>query len=412
MTPTDAERAAVLKWIETAAHPLTTVDPAAPLDDLRPLLAMVGDASIVGYGAGTRGAHELFTLQTRIARLLVEEGAFRAVALEVDTSLGLRLDEYVRTGRGDPNALLKAAGPLAATEEVFGLLSWMHAFNRDHPERPVRLVGIIPGIADADLLDGIIAHISEVAPSRVHEVEALYAELRPTPEEDPFTYIGRLRKRQDIKERARDAHLLVAELTADSWTVHSARLVVQFLELHDHDAPPDDPHNMACLERCYAENLSWWHAHLGEKALWWTSSSHSSNGPGRAMRFPPAPARALPNAGGFLRERLGPGYVSIGLTFQRGELNAYAGGRTYQVPDAAPELFESFLASGDFLLDLRADGPPEAAAWLTRPAFFRAIGPVYDPANDAAHHMTGGSPAEWFEIVLHLGEVTPTRQLP
>ncbi|WP_198653524.1 erythromycin esterase family protein [Actinocorallia populi] len=132
---TATERETTLEWIKKTSYPLATVEPAAPLDDLRPLLGMLGQASVVGYGAGTRGAHELFTLQARIARLLVEEGGFRAVALDQDWTLGVRLDECVRTGEGNLRALLEEAEPFAATEEVLGLLEWMRDFNQDHPDQ-------------------------------------------------------------------------------------------------------------------------------------------------------------------------------------------------------------------------------------------------------------------------------------
>jgi erythromycin esterase len=45
MTP-----AQVTRWIVENAHPLTTVDPGAPLSDLAPLADMVGDARVVGVG--------------------------------------------------------------------------------------------------------------------------------------------------------------------------------------------------------------------------------------------------------------------------------------------------------------------------------------------------------------------------
>ncbi|WP_198653523.1 erythromycin esterase family protein [Actinocorallia populi] len=206
----------------------------------------------------------------------------------------------------------------------------------------------------------------------------------------------------------------MTSLTGDAWAMQTARMIVQFYELHDHDAPSHDPHNMAYFERSFAENTVWWHQHTGQKVLWWTSSSHSSNGPGRAISFPPAPPEALPNAGGFLRERLGAGYASIGLTFHAGELTTYSGSKTFHIPGAAPELFESILGAnglGDYFLDLRAKRPAAVTELLGRTARFRAIGPVYDPDNDAAHHMTGGSPAEWFDVIVHRRRVTPARPL-
>ncbi|MEO3788261.1 erythromycin esterase family protein [Actinocorallia sp. B10E7] len=80
----------------------------------------------------------------------------------------------------------------------------------------------------------------------------------------------------------------------------------------------------------------------------------------------------------------------------------------------AHELFESALSAdglGDYFLDLHAERPPAVAELLGRTAKFRAIGLVYDPDNDAAHHMTGGSPAEWFDVIAHYRHVTPARPL-
>ncbi|GAA2264741.1 erythromycin esterase family protein [Actinomadura luteofluorescens] len=405
----------LVEWINKVAHPLTTADPTAPLDDLRPLLGMLGQASVIGYGAGTRGAHELFTLQTRIARLLVEEGDFRVVALDQNWTLGIRLDEFVRTGKGDPRALLKNAEPFANTEEVLGLLEWMRDFNQGHPDQLVRLVCVSPHAVEQSAYDEVVAHVRVASPAHTQELEELYAELGPG--EDVAAHVARFRSLPDRRAwvgRARTAHDLVARVTDDAWTIQTARVISQFYELHDHDALLDDPLNMAYFERSFAENLAWWHRCTGHKVLWWTSSSHAANGPGRAISFPPAPARALPNAGSILREDLGPGYTSIGLTFHQGELATYSGSKTYHVPSAAPELFESTLGAddlGDYFFDLRAEQPPAVVEWLGQRARFRAIGPVYDPDNDAAHHMTGGSPAEWFDVVVHHRHVTPARPL-
>jgi erythromycin esterase len=50
--------------------------------------------------------------------------------------------------------------------------------------------------------------------------------------------------------------------------------------------------------------------------------------------------------------------------------------------------------------------------WLDAPATLRAIGPSYEPERDADYHMSGGSLAEWFDAIIQLEEVTPTRLLP
>ncbi|MER7080644.1 erythromycin esterase family protein, partial [Saccharopolyspora kobensis] len=62
-------------------------------------------------------------------------------------------------------------------------------------------------------------------------------------------------------------------------------------------------------------------------------------------------------------------------------------------------------------LDLRADGPAPVRDWLDAPAKTRLIGPEYDAADDAAHHLSGGSLAGWFDAVIHAQEITPVSPL-
>ena len=100
------DRETVIRWIRDQAHPLTTLDPRAPLTDLQPLRHMVHRARVVSLGVAHRGAHELCAIQHRILRFLVEQLGFRSLALEGDEAKSLQLDEYVRTGVGDPGSLL------------------------------------------------------------------------------------------------------------------------------------------------------------------------------------------------------------------------------------------------------------------------------------------------------------------
>lgn len=420
MTISPEQRTSVVNWIKRTAHPLNTAEPSAPLDDLQPLLGMLDNqVSVVGYGSGTRGAHELFTLQVRMAKLLVNDARFRVVTLDQDWTLGIQLDTFVRTGVGDPKALLKNAEPFSRTEEVLALVEWMRAFNETHPDDPVRFVGVSPHEVGELAYDTVVDYVRMAAPERLDALEAYYTELRPG--DDVPTHTQRFRSLPDRKvwvDRARAAHALVAGAPADrdghAWAVHNARVIVQYYELHDHDSQPLDPHNMTYFEQSFAENLVWWHEHTGHKTLFWSSSSHSSNGHSRAMSFPPNPARTSRNAGSYLRDRLGSGYVSIGLTFNTGELATYMDSPPHRIPNAAPPLAESVLGSdslGNYLLNLRAKAPQPVIEWFGQTAKLRAIGPRYNPDNDTAHHMTDGSLTEWFDIIVHYRHVTPARPL-
>ncbi len=313
----------VTRWIRDHAHPITTLDPDVPLADLEPLRDMVGDATVVALGASTRGAHELVALQHRMLRFLVEELGFRSLALEGDWATTVQFDEYVRTGSGDPRALLAGTRPFYRSADILAVVQWMRSYNEAHPTEEVRLVG-----PDAP----------------------------------------------DVQESA-----------------------------HEPNVPDDLDH----IERRLAGNVIWWHEHTGHKIVYWGGIAHTAVGNPRTVSFPPSPTATGRNAGGYLRNHLGAGYVSVGMTFGHGSV-------PYDVPLPPPGFAELPLGSAGqdtYLLDLRADRPQPVREWLDSPTKTRLIGPHYDPEDDAAYHMAGGSFAGWFDVIAHSQQATPVRPL-
>ena len=94
------------QWLQQHAAVLTTAEPNASSDaDLQPLLDFTRTARIVALGDVTHGTHELFALKQRIVPLLAANG-FRTLAIEAPYAELQRIRDYVRTGAGDPAALL------------------------------------------------------------------------------------------------------------------------------------------------------------------------------------------------------------------------------------------------------------------------------------------------------------------
>lgn len=313
----------VVRWIEEHAGPLTSVEPGATSADLDPLRGMVGDATVVGLGASTRGAHELLTLQHRLLRFLVEELGFRSLAVEEEWAKVRALDEYVSTGVGDPRALLAEVRPFWRTEEFLAAVRWVRSYNRGHPHDGVRLVGVGQSV------------------SAVHSLD---------------------------------------------------------------DA-----------EREMADNTVRWQRHTGDGIVYWGGMAHTVDGDPRTISAPPSSPQTQRSAGSYLREHFGRKYVSVGLTFQRGSLNSYHGSEPYSVPEPPPDFADAVLgdaAGGPFLLGLHGEQPEEVRSWLGARTRMRLIGPGYDADDDSAHHLSGGSPADWLDAVAGVPEVTPTRPLP
>ena len=120
----------VRAWLDAHLEPFDGSDLSLPLDDLEFLVDFVGDARIVALG-GNYGTREFAEMRTRILRLLVEEMGFDTLVAEASWAEARRIDDYVRTGSGDPEKLLSNLYSFAwRTESALEMLEWM----RDHNE--------------------------------------------------------------------------------------------------------------------------------------------------------------------------------------------------------------------------------------------------------------------------------------
>ncbi len=190
----------------------------------------------------------------------------------------VHLDDYVRTGIGDPRELLAGARPFWRTEEILDTVRWIRAHNEEHPSDPVR-----------------IAH-------------------------------------------------------------------------------PPRP-GSGSLERQLADDVIAWQERTGHKIVYWGGMAHT--------------AVTSSTAGGYLRERYGSDFASIGLTFHHGNV-------LFPVPAPPPDFAEAAfdqLPNAFYLVP-----PPHSDAHKTR-----FIGPPPNPE----HHLANGSLREWFDAVFHVRETTP-----
>lgn len=419
--PTEADeatvRAEVTEWIRQYGLPLSTADAKDSLRDIEPLGAMVGDADVVGIGPSTYGGHEQFTQAHRIIRVLVEQLGFRTVATEEDWDVARELDRYVLTGEGDLDTLLKGTGVPWRVGEVRDLLEWIREYNVANDE-PVRFVGV--GVIDTRPASytEVADYVAEVAPDRLAELTGHLDVLRPTRPDHVRWFISEVTDKDRYVEHARAAAALVASLSgpdvkAHEWITQQARQIVAFYEHYAHHLT-DDGYRDAKM----AENLVWWQRHTGHRIAYWSTSAHSVRSDGLTINVPPRGTLTFRPTGGHLREAFGERYFSIGITFTSGTVNSGWGLPPFTSrPIAAPALANGFVeplfhnyASPRYLLDLRRNPPEIVKRWLDRPVKARIIGSICAPDQPAeGYYMTGGSLAEWYDVLLHEKELTPTK---
>src|ERR1041385_9225461 len=82
-------------------------------------------------------------------RFLIDELGFRSLALEGDEEASTHLDTYVRSGDGNPRAILAGARPFLRLEEILAAIRWIRARNERNASDPVRVVHVPEQPGDA-----------------------------------------------------------------------------------------------------------------------------------------------------------------------------------------------------------------------------------------------------------------------
>lgn len=298
---------------------------AQPVRDLGPLGRMVGNATVVGAGEATHGTHEFFTMKHRIFQHLVREKGFTTFSLEAPWSAGLRLNEYVLSGKGDPRQIMREEFYLwHDNREYLELVEWMRLHNLRSPHK-VQFMGndiVYPGNAG---FDEVLDYVRRSHPDRLPEFTDRYIGLRPDApaREWVLTYPRRpLDVRQADAASARQALELLQRLGPGrhpeqlAWAVQHARAVTQTFTLWSYDFDDAEQASQAWRFRdeAMADNVVWWRTRTNQKIL---LSAHNGHVAVESFwdSFPKV-------QGTYLRERLGAEYVSIGFTFFQGSFNA------------------------------------------------------------------------------------------
>ncbi|NSC25654.1 erythromycin esterase family protein [Streptomyces albus subsp. chlorinus] len=139
-------------WLSTHAVALDHLNPEAPLDDLEPLRAIIGNARVVAIGESSHFIDEFAAMRARILRFLVERCGFTVLAFEYGFSEGFSLDAWAQ-GEGTDDELsadLAGAIPVGVDEP----LRWIRRYNRT-ASTPVRFAGVDIPAAGGSLLPAL-----------------------------------------------------------------------------------------------------------------------------------------------------------------------------------------------------------------------------------------------------------------
>lgn len=400
----------IARWLTEHAHPLGTLTPGTPAEDLKPLGAALRGTRIVGLGESTHGTAEFFRLKHRIVEFLVREEGFTTLAMEASQSAGHALDAYVRHGTGDPERLVAQLGFWTwRTREVVDLVEWLRAHNRHLPEESrVRFVGTDPQRC-ADSVEAVAAFLRRTAPERAGDVHALEVLARARPASLPDPERALMRHAEEVARLVADRREQSGPGDGADAALEHARVLVRAADLvtRPFDPSAGEESVFAARDRYMAEAVT----RLVDDApkarvMVWAHNGHIAKG---------TYGEQVPALGSRLRERYGDAYYALALFFGKGSFLARRGDGPQGPPiphriGTGIRSLEARLADavrGDYYADLRTGTAP----WLHTPQMQRSFG-ANVPRFAYRFHTAPLVPAQDYDGLAFVARSTCSRLLP
>jgi len=394
--------------------------------DYDPFIEAVGDARVVLMGEATHGTHEFYRERAMLTRRLIVERGFDAVAVEADWPDAYRVNQYVKGGGADEDAI----GALADFQrfpawmwrnaDVLDVVGWLREHNEGLPlERRVGFYGLDLYSLHASMR-AVITFLEKVDPEaairargrygcfdRFGDEMQVYAQtagmgIEPSCEREVVTQLAELRRQAALYAR-RDGRLAADEVFVAE---QNARVVrgaeayyrtmmggrVESWNLRDHHMTDTLVSLLQFLDRPGRRS----------RVVVWAHNSHL--GDARATEMGD---HGEVNVGQLARERFGSDVVSLGFTTHMGTVTAAIdwdgeAHRRHVRPSIAGSIERLFHDVGipRFLLSLHAH--PELISELTAPRLERAIGVIYRPETERRSHYFRARVGQQFDHVIHI----------
>lgn len=413
-TPSDTR--AFVNW--AASRAIELEGPEAPLPDAaaEALQTAVGSARVVGLGESRHDTREQLLLKAALVRSLIERLDFRALILEESFAHAAALDHYVRSGEGDPRALLNglAGWSLWDSEEMLQFLEWIRGINQGRDsDQHVRVFGMdvtAPAAGVREVLDRLTA---VGVPARV-DADALGLDLQEG-DHWPTTW-GNYSALTEEQRRglARSYDELIRSLEAARSQIVASSSLFDYQRLrwlvqvgswgNALFSSASREQGGAIRESGMMQTVLWILEHEvpGQRALVWAHNLHVAKAP---FRMPKLAEGRLEPMGVGLHAALAHDYVALGASFGSGAYEADGLREARRFPVLEPDIVDGALASvgpSTFLLDLRdARDAPTVDAWLRQERAWRA--------QDAQAVLV---PAAAFDLVYFVQSISRSRATP
>ncbi len=397
----------VKKWLINNAIHLRTVEAGNGFDDMQPLKKLIDSAKIVSLGEASHGTREFFQLKHRMLEFLVNEMEFNIFGMEATMLEAFDINEYVLSGKGDPEkALAGLYSGFWNTEEILEMIKWMRQYNADslHAKK-VKFYGFDDGSQDFPTspraVKVILEYLHKVDPNQAVRSEKILAVVSNPLTSSNFWDLPS-EKKESVAAEISTILRLIDERKLDycngrsiiEWTIvkQHARILQQIID--SELVPLDSEKNiyafLAKRDSAMAENIRWIldHEGPGAKMVVWAHNGHIANDIDTA--------NGVKSMGYHMKRMYGNNMVVFGFAFNQGTFLANElpwpsekGTHSFTADPAPDNSLDATLASAG--LDIAAinfknlpkDGP--VAKWFSEEQLTRSIGLPYKEEYAASY---------------------------
>ncbi len=415
-----AKQEAAITWLAEHSIRLRTVEAGHGFEDMQPLKAVIGGARVVALGEATHGTREFSQFKHRMVEFLVSEMGFTVFGIEATMPEAFDINEYLLTGRGDPQ---KALAGLYFwtwdTEEILEMILWMRRYNEDpRHERKVKFFGFDMQ-SPQRAVKVVLNYLRRVDASQADEIRRLLFILANPLTVQDFRYLPEQKKKeiadciatlQTHFEEHKSGFVERTNLKEWAFARQHAQILAQFIEMEHSDF-----WSSGIRDRAMAENIQWIMEQEGPdtKIVVWAHNGHVT-----AIWPPGGSGEPM---GGLLRKRFRLDLVVFGFTFHQGSFQALEapipstrGLRTFTVGPTPAGSLDGVLAAAGLKMaavDLRQvpkEGP--VAEWFAVPRITRSLGAVYSE-EFSDEYMQSEPVTRMYDALIFVEKTTAARAL-
>lgn len=415
-----APDAEIISWVNENALPLDLSDSASNKTTLEQFGEQVGEKRAVDLGNPFLGIHETFLAQKDILEYLVTEKGFDTLIFEIDWLLGQRLDEYLRSGEGDPAQVLADFPDLRwHSQEALDLIEWVREHNQNQGEAPtIGVHGVImpdPALA----MDVVLDYVTRVDPDQKERIEKQFACFREFEGDWSQYSFAYFRSKGECRDHIQNVNNYI-ENRQEIYTAASSQqeFTNAFKAMRSIQQAEEAYRSFTNPLRFIEENLRWIVQQNGDGSKFvllggnwagvYSDTKHRVYNYSFAM-------------GGMLRPVLGEEPFTIGFSFGSGEIVAEniclepTQLEAISISPVAIQSFEWVAHYGDspasiLLLD-QLSHMEAGAEWLDQPVPLRLIGDQYAPIL-VEDYFTQVDLLNTFDALIYVDEVSPITLLP